>query len=52
MIKKCPKCGKEFECTADESCWCNKYSLDSKLSGSLNYDDCLCEDCLKEMENK
>ena len=49
-IKKCPKCGKEFTCSHDENCWCTRYEI-SPENGQImrqQFDDCLCEDCMKE----
>lgn len=51
MIKKCPRCNKEFECKHSADCWCSKYTLTYKLIECLknNYNDCLCEDCLRSL---
>ena len=48
--KICPKCGKEFDCYHNSSCWCLKYKLSKENISFLKntYDDCLCEDCLRE----
>ncbi len=48
-IKKCPKCGKEFNCYSEDNCWCATYPIHRKeiLEIKQLYDDCLCPDCLK-----
>ena len=52
IIKKCSKCGKELSCFADENktCWCSAYHISKKNLQILkeNFDNCLCENCLKE----
>jgi len=51
MIKTCPVCGKNFECTHDKNCWCVKISLNEATRKELEkrYSDCLCENCLKQI---
>lgn len=46
--KNCPKCGLNFKCTADESCFCWVYELNEIQLKALQkiYSDCLCEHCL------
>ncbi|MFO7939404.1 MAG: cysteine-rich CWC family protein [Bacteroidales bacterium] len=55
-IKKCEKCGKEFHCLAgtNQVCWCTRYKLTDEQLKKLEelYEDCLCEDCLKEFAEK
>ena len=50
MKKICPKCGKEFECKHDKTCFCTRYSLSKEALRELKekYDNCLCEDCLRQ----
>jgi hypothetical protein len=47
--KKCPKCGQVFVCSASARCWC--YEIDIPVENleyiELEYDSCLCPDCLK-----
>jgi hypothetical protein len=55
MKKKCPKCGKEFECKHSGECWCTSIVISKRLSEWLkeNYKDCLCKDCLTDyVENQ
>jgi hypothetical protein len=48
-IKKCPSCGKSFECFSENDCWCEGYAIGRKEFADIvgKYDDCLCPDCLK-----
>ncbi|MBR1928577.1 MAG: cysteine-rich CWC family protein [Paludibacteraceae bacterium] len=53
MIKKCPRCGKEFECLHDgdiSRCECSKVYLTSEALKRIrnDYNDCLCINCLLE----
>ncbi|MBQ4421321.1 MAG: cysteine-rich CWC family protein [Bacteroidales bacterium] len=50
MKKICPKCKEEFECKHNENCFCMKYSISEQNLNILKkeFDNCLCEDCLKE----
>ncbi len=54
MLKKCPKCLKNFECKSDniEKCDCSKIILPVEIKKYIidNYTDCLCLDCLKDMK--
>lgn len=52
--KTCPKCGKNFICTHDEKCWCMALTLSPENLKRLKkeYNDCLCEDCLKTYATK
>ena len=54
MIKNCPKCGSNFKCTADESCFCWVYELNEIQLKALQkiYSDCLCEHCLIKISDK
>jgi len=49
-IKICPRCGRSFECLHAPGCWCFDYTISpenlEKLT--LEYDNCLCPDCLPE----
>lgn len=53
--KKCPKCGKQFECKANsiESCECNHIKLSKETLETIakKYTSCLCFDCLKTIKN-
>jgi hypothetical protein len=51
-IKKCPKCGKSFTCYGEKDCWCENYRINKKemLVIIEKYNDCLCQECLKEFE--
>jgi len=50
MIKKCPKCNKEFNCRNDETfeCHCIHVPVSEEAQRYLaeNYKDCLCNSCL------
>lgn len=54
MKKICPKCNKEFECKHSQECFCMKYSIPEEALNRLKkeFDNCLCEDCLKEYATK
>lgn len=51
MTKICPRCNKSFECQHSSTCWCSKYELKLNVKKILkdNYNDCLCEDCLRKI---
>lgn len=53
MIKSCPRCFRSFECRSDDifKCECIGVPLSKKDLNwiSANYEDCLCVDCLKEV---
>ena len=49
--KKCSKCNSEFTCNDSVvSCWCNNHQLSKEQLEFLksNYDNCLCEPCIKD----
>ena len=48
--KICPRCCKTFVCMLNRGCFCDKYQLTEERKNFLasNYNDCLCEECLKE----
>ena len=52
MKKICPRCGKEFECVNSIDCWCVKIKLSDRAKAFLkeNYQDCLCGQCLQELQ--
>ena len=54
MKKICPRCGKEFECVHSINCWCVTIHLSDRAKANLkkNYSDCLCKDCLEELNSK
>ncbi len=54
MTKTCPRCGKTFECVHSVDCWCVKVKLADATKAYLkaNYSDCLCKDCLEEINGK
>ncbi|NLA24447.1 MAG: hypothetical protein GX879_05720 [Bacteroidales bacterium] len=51
MIKICPNCNIEFECTEDENCACMKVKTNpEKLEVVRNrYNACLCLNCLQTL---
>jgi hypothetical protein len=42
----CHRCGTEFSCTGNESCWCAQES--ARLPMPRADEDCLCRDCLRK----
>lgn len=57
MEKKCPRCGKKFECRHDDisRCACSKVKLGQEASSHIaqNYgEQCLCTACLKDIEKE
>ena len=46
---KCPRCGKEFVCRHDKTCFCNNYTLSENAKRDIQskWSECLCEDCLR-----
>ncbi len=54
MKKICPRCGKEFECIHSKDCWCITVHLSDRAKANLskNYSDCLCKDCLEELNDR
>jgi hypothetical protein len=54
-IKKCPRCGSTFECKAGNisQCLCNSIKLTDVVAAfiELQYNDCLCLQCLQELKN-
>jgi len=54
MTKTCPRCGKTFECVHSVDCWCVKVKLTDATKAFLKerYSDCLCKDCLEEINEK
>ena len=49
----CVSCQKQFKCGANaENCWCFEIELTSETSAKLreSYKDCLCVECLLELE--
>lgn len=55
QIKQCNKCQQSFECKAVDisSCHCYTIKLSPEAAQEIRekYDNCLCNDCLKEYEN-
>jgi len=53
--KHCPRCNKAFECKSGNiaHCQCSGVSLTEKQSAWINsqYDDCLCINCLQEIQH-
>ena len=49
--KNCPHCGKTFECVHAADCWCAKIQLSdvAKAKLKMQFNDCLCETCLREI---
>ncbi|MBP1676829.1 MAG: Cysteine-rich [Bacteroidetes bacterium] len=54
MEKRCARCEKMFVCTGDVNCWCSTTFVAPKVSNYISdlYDDCICEDCIKELTKK
>jgi hypothetical protein len=54
MKKHCSKCNKQFECCANDikHCQCYNIALSQATKEFIanNYKDCLCAECLKEIE--
>ena len=54
MKKYCSKCNKQFECCANDITHCQCYNIAlspaAKEFIANNYKDCLCVECLKEIE--
>lgn len=54
MKKTCPRCTKNFECKVENiaACHCSSITLATEEQGfiSKNYSDCLCNSCLKEIQ--
>jgi hypothetical protein len=54
MIKICPHCGNEFECKEDDifNCDCLSVTLSPETRAfiALQYDKCLCVNCLRKFE--
>ncbi|MGM0626335.1 MAG: cysteine-rich CWC family protein [Bacteroidota bacterium] len=52
--KICPRCGRKFACTGDESCWCLNWHLPAGLKAKIqnDYHECLCETCFQELGAK
>ena len=47
-IKRCPKCGSEFECLHTAECWCMDYQISPQNLELIKqtFSDCLCPECL------
>lgn len=52
--KTCPKCGHKFRCETNDTCWCDSLNISRENLCKIRqcYLDCLCEECLKEYEDK
>lgn len=52
MEKQCERCESTFQCTLNGSCWCTTTHLNEKEKDYIMdlYDDCLCENCIKEIK--
>ncbi len=50
FLKKCPSCGRFFECKGTDDCWCESYLIHRKEYFRLTqeFNDCLCPECLKK----
>jgi ribosomal protein L34E len=48
--KNCPRCGKEFVCSASARCWCFEYSLSVEAMDVIqnSYQGCVCPECLSQ----
>ena len=56
VIKTCPRCGGTFTCKAEDKwhCQCAQVRLSKETLSylSAHYSDCLCANCLRELEQK
>ncbi len=55
ILKICPICNSVFTCKNSDICWCSQIKIPTEILSLLkkNYNDCLCENCLKKIiENK
>ena len=54
--KQCPRCHRFFECNVASIalCQCSEIKLNHKQREYIKsrYDDCLCQDCLKELDHE
>ncbi len=54
--KSCPRCNKPFECKVGDitNCQCNCITITPEERNFIEarYNDCLCADCLKALQNK
>jgi hypothetical protein len=54
--KYCPRCQQAFECKSGNitQCQCYGVELTAELSVFIKqqFDDCLCRDCLKQLQNE
>lgn len=50
-LKTCPICNANFECNHLADCWCTEIQIPKEILIFLkqNFDDCLCEKCLREL---
>lgn len=48
-MKTCDLCGKEFNCSLDDNCWCMDLPV---VTIPIKYQDCLCPTCLKEAHDQ
>ena len=50
-VKYCQRCGTSITCKVEDiqNCFCNTVVLNEQVKHSIaqNFDDCLCETCLK-----
>ncbi len=53
-LKICPVCGKTFECSNTNVCWCTSFeiSLENLEKLRKSFDDCLCPACLSGYSTK
>ncbi len=53
-IKNCAKCQADFQCKPAKGCWCEEISLSSQQLELLSntYGNCLCRNCLKQIETE
>ena len=56
MLKKCERCGNNFECNAENisECGCNNVQLNPEERKSISdkFSDCLCLNCLNDVKQK
>lgn len=48
----CPSCGKEFDCSKSNRCWCFEHDISVLALEKIEseYEGCLCPECLGKVE--
>lgn len=56
VLKHCPRCGAEFTCNAEDKwhCQCAQVKLSAATYSYLaaHYTDCLCVNCLRDLNDR